>query len=564
MANPTVTIGVANAASTIAAAVLVSHDDARFEYGDAPSGHKPVFPDDTLYICPDNLTAVGTIYAAGAWFARFVHTGTKLEFQTVGKNAQFRIRVDGVIASPVTTGPPSNGNGYLVLIDWAGVSATRTITIEQSATGRFGGIYMEAAGVLGYAGTLVPPKVVVIGDSFSDGTGADSQISVWAQSAADTLGWPSISVAGAGGTGYLAPGGYVKFRDRVVKDVFYPAPDIVIVAGGINDTAYSQAQLATEANLLFAQIKAAMPRATMYVLSPFFPRSPVSQFITDLTATLRTAAASVGATFIDMITDPWITGTGHVGATTGVGNADIYIGADSTHPTQAGHDYIGTRFAAALSASIVPAAPIGSQLCTLAQVKARVNPAGVSDTVDDALITELIDEVSSWVEHFTGRKLAPDNNATYVFSTEGGYVLRVPFGIRSISSMSYNSLTHQPDSGGSYTAIAAASLLLRPSSGDRPIGWPPTEVRLSRATTLVYGTIENGATITGNFGFAATPPDIQAVTIDAVVAAYQNRKMGASGMTGADGDAIVPWVSFFSSGSPQRATLERYRYIGMG
>jgi hypothetical protein len=76
--------------------------------------------------------------------------------------------------------------------------------------------------------------------------------------------------------------------------------------------------------------------------------------------------------------------------------------------------------------------------------------------------------------------------------------------------------------------------------------------------------VENGATVTGNFGFATTPPDIQAVAIDAVVAAYQNRKMGASGVIGAEGDSIIPWVSFFSSGSPQRATLERYRYIGIG
>lgn len=204
------------------------------------------------------------------------------------------------------------------------------------------------------------------------------------------------------------------------------------------------------------------------------------------------------------------------------------------------------------------------QLCSISQVKARVNPAGVADSVDDPLISELVDQVSDWIEHFTGRRFTPDDAATYVFSTEGGYVLRIPKGIRTVTSLSINSLSHQPDTGGTYTAVAAASILLRPSSGDLSSGWPPTEVRLSRATTLVFGTIENGATITGNFGFAATPPDVQAVCIDAVVAAYQNRKMGASGVVGAEGDAIVPWVSFFSSGSPQRATLERYRYIGMG
>lgn len=207
---------------------------------------------------------------------------------------------------------------------------------------------------------------------------------------------------------------------------------------------------------------------------------------------------------------------------------------------------------------------MADQYCTIAQVKARLNPAGVSDTVDDTMLTEMVEQVSDWIAHFTGRKFVPDNAATYTFDTTGGYVLRIPKGIRTVTSMGIATLSHQPDTGGTYTTLSAATIMLRPSNGDLQVGWPPTEIRLSRATTSVFATIENGATVTGNFGFAATPPDIQAVTIDATVAAYQNRKLGTSGVIGAEGPAIVPWVSFFSSGSPQRATLERYRYIGFG
>lgn len=207
---------------------------------------------------------------------------------------------------------------------------------------------------------------------------------------------------------------------------------------------------------------------------------------------------------------------------------------------------------------------MADQYCTIAQVKARLNPAGVSDTVDDTMLTEMVEQVSDWIAHFTGRKFVPDNAATYTFDTTGGYVLRIPKGIRTVTSMGIATLSHQPDTGGTYTTLSAATIMLRPSNGDLQVGWPPTEIRLSRATTSVFATIENGATVTGNFGFAATPPDIQAVTIDATVAAYQNRKLGTSGVIGAEGSAIVPWVSFFSSGSPQRATLERYRYIGFG
>jgi hypothetical protein len=208
---------------------------------------------------------------------------------------------------------------------------------------------------------------------------------------------------------------------------------------------------------------------------------------------------------------------------------------------------------------------VADQLCTSAQVKARLFPAGVNDAVDDTLIGELIDQVTDWVQHYTQRKLVPDDAATYVFDTNAGYVLRIPRGIRSITSMGVATQAHQPDSGGVYTTIPAADRLLRPRAQDLPAGWPPTEVRISRASTSIsaFNTIENGCTITGNFGFAAVPPDMQGVGIDAVVTAYQNRKNGASGVIGAEGQSIVPWATYFSKGSPQRGTLDMYRYPGI-
>jgi hypothetical protein len=210
---------------------------------------------------------------------------------------------------------------------------------------------------------------------------------------------------------------------------------------------------------------------------------------------------------------------------------------------------------------------MADQLCTVAQVKTRVFPTGVSDASDDPLFSELIDQVSAWIQNFTGRKLVPDNAATYVFDTVAGYSMRIPRGIRSITSMGVNNLVHQPDSGGSYTTVPAADILLRPKPAELLEGWPPTEVRISRGTLAGsiarFGRVDNGCTITGNFGFAATPLDITAVAIDAVVAAYGARKVGASGVAGTDGVAITPWTAFFGRGTPQRATLDRYTFVGL-
>jgi hypothetical protein len=209
---------------------------------------------------------------------------------------------------------------------------------------------------------------------------------------------------------------------------------------------------------------------------------------------------------------------------------------------------------------------LADQLCTPTQVKNRLQnaAAGVTfSTTDTTTIGELIDQVSDFIQHYTGRKLVPVTSTTYIVDTQAGYVLRFPIGVRTISALGIAS-THQPDTGGVYTSVAAATILLRPSGPDLPVGWPATEIRLSRATASVFSTAENGASVTGTFGFAATPPDITAVTIDAVVAAFQNRKLGTSGVIGEDGTAIVPWSSFFTRGSPQRATLERYRYMAIG
>src|SRR5678816_3831684 len=157
---------------------------------------------------------------------------------------------------------------------------------------------------------------------------------------------------------------------------------------------------------------------------------------------------------------------------------------------------------------------MADQLCTTAQVKLRIFPSGVTDTSDDALISELIDQVSDYIQQYTGRKLVPVSSTTYVFDTISGYVLRVPIGIRTISSLGVNSLAHQPDSGGSYVTVTAADYLLRPKVQDLPPGWPFTELWLSRGllagTVGSFGTVQNGCTITGPLASRSPRPTSRA------------------------------------------------------
>ena len=199
---------------------------------------------------------------------------------------------------------------------------------------------------------------------------------------------------------------------------------------------------------------------------------------------------------------------------------------------------------------------MADQLCTSAQVKARV---GVTDATDDTLISELIDQVSDWIQQYVGRRLVPITSATYVRDTSYGYSFYFPQGIRAVTALSV-AASSQPPSGGTYVTVAATDYKLYPET-PAP-GWPQTELRLLRAavgTVRRFADAENGLSITCTSGFTATPPDMQSVAIDAVVAAYTNRQDGASGVIGADVMAVTPWSEFFSRGSPQRGTIERYR-----
>lgn len=197
---------------------------------------------------------------------------------------------------------------------------------------------------------------------------------------------------------------------------------------------------------------------------------------------------------------------------------------------------------------------MADQLVTTAQAKTRL---GITDATDDTLIGELIDQVTDWIQEFTGRKFVPENGATYVVDTTAGSVIEVRRGIRTVTSLGIAS-TDQPDTGGTYTAVTAANILLRPLTVERRPGWPATRIVI-KGTIGPLSTALNGAQIVGDFGFASVPPAVAAVALDAVATAYTSRQAGDSEVAGPDASPVPVWARFFAPGTVQRAMLERYR-----
>ena len=200
---------------------------------------------------------------------------------------------------------------------------------------------------------------------------------------------------------------------------------------------------------------------------------------------------------------------------------------------------------------------MADQLVTLAQIKTRIFPTGLVDATDDTLLGELNDQVTDFIQEFTGRHFIAEVAATYIVDTAAGSVIDVKRGIRTVTTLEVAS-SDQPDTGGTYTAIAAADILLRPSPIDRRPGWPATRI-LIKGNVGRLATALNGARIVGDFGFASVPATVQAVALDAVATAYTARQAGDSDAIGAEASPLAVWARYFARGTVQRDTLERYR-----
>jgi hypothetical protein len=201
---------------------------------------------------------------------------------------------------------------------------------------------------------------------------------------------------------------------------------------------------------------------------------------------------------------------------------------------------------------------MADQLCTTAQVKTRIG-IPVGDVTDDTVISEIIDQVSDEIQHFTRRKLVPENATTYVFDTQLGHTLVIPRGIRAVTAMGVAALD-QPDAAGAYSAVTLSTILLRPVPSERKPGWPATEIRLTQSPLdirIPFRTAANGATVTGDFGFAATPPVVVRIAIAAAVAEYLDRRRGGSA-----GPEAIELPALLEAS--QLATLARFRPPSLG
>ena len=232
----------------------------------------------------------------------------------------------------------------------------RRIELCFSDNAYFGGINVASQDTVR---AWTPPglRMCGVGDSFMSGTFQDRPGGAFIYECGRLLGIPDTWDAAVGGTGYIATNNATqkKFRDRL-SDLVAIKPSVIVVCGGINDSALSGVtvpDVQAEVGLYYAALFALFPRAVVICTGPW-QGANVQAVMPSLEAAIK--AGFEGASgynpklhaFISTVVDKWIVpggANGKAGTVTGVGNTEFITSSDGTHPHQYGQDYLGQLLA---------------------------------------------------------------------------------------------------------------------------------------------------------------------------------------------------------------------------
>ncbi len=190
--------------------------------------------------------------------------------------------------------------------------------------------------------------------------------------------------------------------------------------------------------------------------------------------------------------------------------------------------------------------PIGTY-ATVVSVKRRLASSDTYSTDDDFVLQSLCDGINGWIDLKAQRILGPINGASYLFDaadwSEGGTVLNIPYGIRSVTTLKI-----AQTSGATLQLIPSTEYHLLPRTQHRQPGYPATQLFLHNSGgTAPIGRVYSGygvVEIVGDFGFDAIPPEIRELAETAVVRAWHGRQAGQTDIIGSDENG-QPIVSHF-------------------
>ncbi|MCG5216971.1 SGNH/GDSL hydrolase family protein [Streptosporangium sp. KLBMP 9127] len=185
-----------------------------------------------------------------------------------------------------------------------------------------------------------PPVVMVVGDSFTVGSGPVRRWHTYASVTARELGWQVI-LAGAAGTGFVNRGRVNRdFATSFAEELAWrPAPDLLIISGGHNDRRVSPARVHVAAGRLLATVRQKWPRTRIVVVGPIWI-SRVPGWALDVRDAVAAAAKKAKVTFLDPLPQRRY-----------LGRRSTILLPDGVHPTAVGHTRLARWLVEALRKS---------------------------------------------------------------------------------------------------------------------------------------------------------------------------------------------------------------------
>jgi acyl-CoA thioesterase-1 len=180
------------------------------------------------------------------------------------------------------------------------------------------------------------PKMVVLGDSYTQGFAASPMSKGYAYLIGRDLGWKT-TVLGVGGTGftYDGPNGLGQNYGTRIKALIASgaaAPDVIVLEGSQND--YRSVGAITKTVVADVKLlQKAYPKAAIVLFGPAAPQ-PLQTQLSAIDAADAAAALQLAIPYISPFQENWIT----------TANTKRYGYSDGAHLNTAGHRYLADRF----------------------------------------------------------------------------------------------------------------------------------------------------------------------------------------------------------------------------
>lgn len=187
--------------------------------------------------------------------------------------------------------------------------------------------------------------VLIVGDSYTRGSGSYDGLHGWAQDLVTDMGWDA-TINGVGGTGYVNTGNNrgssALFATRIGA-LAHLDPALVIVQGSQNDWIAGPDTLRAAVESTLRKAERQWPDAVIIAIGPSAPQ-PRAQSTRSISDEVAAGAKAVGVTYVDPLERQWFTAANSPGFDT----------SDNQHLNDAGYQYLADRVAATLEELATP------------------------------------------------------------------------------------------------------------------------------------------------------------------------------------------------------------------